>query len=73
MEGVAGAPVVGEDLFGRERELAHIWRMQERGAHVLMTAPRHAGKTSLMMELKRDPGDGWIVAYADIEACNRVR
>ena len=25
MESVAGAPVVGEDLFGRERELAHIW------------------------------------------------
>ena len=38
MESVAGAPVVGEDLFGRERELAHIWRMQEHSAHVLMTA-----------------------------------
>lgn len=69
MESVAGAPVVGEDLFGRERELAHIWRMLERGAHVLMTAPRRAGKTSLMRELERNPRDGWIVAYADVEAC----
>lgn len=69
MESVAEAPVVGEDLFGRERELAHIWRMLERGAHVLMTAPRRAGKTSLMRELERDPCDGWIVAYADVEAC----
>ena len=36
---------------------------------VLMTAPRRAGKTSLMRELERDPSDGWIVAYADVEAC----
>ena len=69
MESVAGAPVVGDDLFGREQELAHIWRMLERGAHVLMTAPRRVGKTSLMREMERDPRDGWIVAYADVEAC----
>ena len=69
MESVAGAPVVGDDLFGREQELAHIWQMLERGAHVLMTAPRRVGKTSLMRELERDPRDGWIVAYADVEAC----
>ena len=69
MESVAGAPVVGDDLFGREQELAHIWRMLERGAHVLMTAPRRAGKTSLMRELERGSRDGWIVAYADVEAC----
>ena len=69
MESVAGAPVVGDDLFGREQELAYIWRMLERGAHVLMTAPRRVGKTSLMRELERDPRDGWIVAYADVEAC----
>ena len=69
MGSVAGAPVVGEDLFGRERELAHIWRMLERGANVLMTAPRRVGKTSLMRELERDPRNGWIVVYADVEAC----
>ena len=69
MGSVAGAPVVGDDLFGREQEIAHIWQMLERGTHVLMTAPRLVGKTSLMRELERDPRDGWIVAYADVEAC----
>lgn len=69
MESGAGAPVVGEDLFGREHEIAHIWRLLERGAHVLMTAPRRVGKTSLMRELERAPRNGWIVAYADVEAC----
>lgn len=69
MESVAGAPVVGEDLFGRERELAHIWRMLERGAHVLMTAPKRVGKTCLMREMECDPRNGWIVVYADVEAC----
>ena len=60
---------MGADLFGRERELAHIWQKLELGAHVLMTAPRRVGKTSLMRELERDPRNGWIVAYADVEAC----
>ena len=34
-----------------------------------MTAPRRVGKTSLMMELHRDPRNGWVVVYADVEAC----
>ena len=43
--------------------------MLERGAHVLMTAPRQVGKTSLMREMECDPRNGWIVVYADVEAC----
>ena len=34
-----------------------------------MTAPRRVGKTSLMMELKREPKPGWTVVYVDVEAC----
>lgn len=69
MESVAGTHVVGDDLFGRERELTQIWQKLERGAHLLMTAPGRVGKTSLMMELHHDPRNGWIVAYANVEAC----
>ena len=68
MECVVGAPVSGDNLFGRENELNHIWERLENGDHVLMTAPRRVGKTSLMMELKRQPQPGWTVVYVDVEA-----
>ena len=69
MECVVGPPVSGDNLFGRENELKHIWERLESGNHVLMTAPRRVGKTSLMMELKREPQPGWTVVYVDVEAC----
>ena len=69
MECVVGPPVTGDNLFGRENELNHIWDRLESGAHVLMTAPRRVGKTSFMMELKREPKPGWTVVYVDVEAC----
>lgn len=73
MECVVGAPVSGDNLFGRERELNHIWERLESGDHVLMTAPRRVGKTSLMMELKRQPRPGWTVVYVDVEACDDAK
>lgn len=73
MECVVGAPVSGDNLFGRERELNQIWQRLERGDHVLMTAPRRVGKTSLMMELKRQPRPGWTVVYVDVEACREAK
>ena len=69
MECVVGPPVSGDNLFGRENELKDIWERLESGNHLLMTAPRRVGKTSLMMELKRQPQPGWTVVYVDVEAC----
>ena len=69
MECVVGQPVSGDNLFGREYELKDLWERLETGSHVLMTAPRRVGKTSLMTELERDPKPGWTVVYVDVEAC----
>ena len=55
MECVVAPLISGDNLFGRENELKYIWERLESGNHVLMTAPRRVGKTSLMMELKREP------------------
>ena len=49
MKNVTGLPVIGEDLYGRARELADLWEKLEQGEHVLMLAPRRVGKTSLML------------------------
>ena len=41
--------------------------MLEQGEHVLMLAPRRVGKTSLMLELKREPPANWNVIYVNVE------
>ena len=68
MRNITGAPVVDTDLYGRGYELDRLWEALERGEHVLMLAPRRVGKTSLMLELRRAPRDGWDVVYVDVEA-----
>ena len=67
MRNVTGQAVVGDDLYGRDYELARLWEMLEGGEHVLMLAPRRVGKTSLMLELHRAPRESWDVFYVDVE------
>ena len=67
MRNVIGQPVIGDDLFGREYELARTWELLEQGEHILMLAPRRVGKTSLMLELRRAPREDWDVLYIDVE------
>lgn len=50
MRNVVGKPVVGENFFGRERELEALDRIT-RDEHVLLLAPRRVGKTSLLFAL----------------------
>ncbi|MYE84560.1 MAG: AAA family ATPase [Gammaproteobacteria bacterium] len=64
---VTGAPVVGDDLYGREAEIERLWTALDRGDSLLMLAPRRVGKTSLMRELEWDPRLTWDVVYIDVE------
>ena len=67
MRNITGQAVTGEDLYGRDYELARLWEKLEQGGHILMLAPRRVGKTSLMQELRRAPRKGWDVIYIDVE------
>ena len=67
MRNITGQAVIGEDLYGRESELELLWEKLEQGEHVLMLAPRRVGKTSLMLELRREPRENWDVFYVDVE------
>lgn len=67
MQNITGQPVVGDDLYGRGYELRTLWEHLERGEHVLLLAPRRVGKTSLMLELQRQPHPNWHVIYVDVE------
>lgn len=68
MRNVIGAPVTGDDLYGRHDEIDRLWARLDRDEHLLMLAPRRVGKTSLMLELERDPRAGWDVVYINVEA-----
>src|SRR5579862_646608 len=67
---IAGPPVSGANLYGREGELREIWARLKGGHNLTLLAPRRIGKTSLMHELRRVPSQGWIVFYSDLERCN---
>ena len=67
MRNIVGQAVVGDDLYGREHELARLREMLGQGEHVLMLAPRRVGKTSLMLELRRAPPEDCDVIYVDVE------
>lgn len=59
--------VSGEQFWDRETELAlFIERLQE-GAHLLLTAPRRIGKTSLLKETSRRLSEDWICLYIDLQ------
>lgn len=45
--------VSGEKFWGREIELQSFLELLDEGAHILLTAPRRTGKTSLMREVGR--------------------
>src|SRR5512140_3675383 len=63
---VAGPTVRGSDFWGREQEVAAMWRLLGHGS-VLLTAPRRHGKSSLMNALADAPREGWTVVYLDVE------
>ena len=69
MHNITGPAVIGADLYGRQYELNRLWELLEHGEHILMLAPRRVGKTSVMLELRRDPRENWDVFYVDVEAC----
>ena len=67
MRNIIGQAVVGDDLYGRDYELARLWEHFDQGEHVLMLAPRRVGKTSLMLELHRSPRENWDVINVDVQ------
>ncbi len=59
--------VVGDQFWGREAELALFIQSLEEGAHLLLTAPRRMGKTSLMQEAARRLEGGCLCLYVDLQ------
>jgi len=60
-----GSPVDSDDLRFRDDFLAELWDLDSK--HVLLTAPRRTGKTSVMDHLKHVPKGGFIVVSVNVQ------
>ncbi len=65
-----GSPVTGDDFFDREYELKQLLKAIEAKDHVLITAPRRVGKSSLLKKaLKTMESRRWLSVEADVQQC----
>lgn len=63
-----GAPVTGDDFYGREKEIAQAHRYLNEGQSLLLSAPRRIGKSSLAKRLLADmQTHGWKCVYIDLQ------
>lgn len=51
MKNITGPPVVGENFFGREKEVDFAWQKISQGNNLIFSAPRRVGKTSVALRL----------------------
>jgi hypothetical protein len=61
-----GEPVEPSDLWFRDPYIDQVWETLRR-QHVLISAPRRTGKTSVMNHLARNPREGYLVVYQNVQ------
>jgi hypothetical protein len=59
--------VVGDQFWDREAELSLFMERLSEGAHLLLTAPRRIGKTSLLKEVARRLEGRFLCLYVDLQ------
>ena len=65
-----GSPVSGDDFFDREWEFKQLVKSVQVQEHVLISAPRRVGKSSLMKKaLAWSSNQGYIAVDADVQDC----
>lgn len=68
MKNKVGAPVDGEDFFGREKEIEYVWELLQDGNNILLPSPRRVGKSSFarkMLEKARE--NEWETVEMNLE------
>ncbi len=67
---VTGPPAEGENYFRRVYINNEFWREISKGSHILFTAPRRVGKTSIMKDLVANPQHNFLCIYENVESDN---
>ena len=67
MRNIVGQTPRGNDFFPRNNIIRKIYRRLEAGSHIFLSAPRRAGKTSIMRFLEDNPKKGHAFIYINTE------
>ncbi|BCG62542.1 MAG: uncharacterized protein methR_P0185 [Methyloprofundus sp.] len=67
---IVGQAVRNSDFWDRKDELEDIWDAIESGSHILISAPRRVGKTSIMYKLLDEPKANYIPVYINTESAD---
>ncbi|MEA2091797.1 MAG: ATP-binding protein [Campylobacterota bacterium] len=67
---IVGQAVRNEDFWERKYELEDIWDAIESGSHILLSAPRRVGKTSILYRVQDEPKENYIALYIDTESAD---
>lgn len=63
-----GAPVTGEDFYGRSNELSRAYRYLNERQSLLLSAPRRIGKSSFAKKLIAEKSvEDWKCVYIDLQ------
>ncbi len=67
MKNIVGQTPRGKDFFPRKKIIEKLYRRLDSGSHIYISAPRRAGKTSIMRYLEDFPQDGYAFVYVSVE------
>ena len=67
MKNIVGQTPRGKDFYPRTKVIRKIYRRLDSGSHIFMSAPRRAGKTSIMRFLEDQPKKGYVFLYVSVE------
>lgn len=70
MKIVVGQAVRNDNFWHRKNELEDIWDAIDSGSHLLLSAPRWVGKTSIMYKVLDEPKSNYIPIYIDTESAD---
>jgi uncharacterized protein len=67
MRNIVGQTPRGKDFYPRETVINKIYRRLDAGSHIFLSAPRRAGKTSIMRFMEESPRKGYAFVYINVE------
>ena len=67
---VVGQAVRDDNFWDRKFELEDIWDAIDSECHLLLSAPRRVGKTSIMYKVLDEPKSNYIPIYIDTESAD---
>jgi hypothetical protein len=69
MKANPGGQIDSKAVIGRGPLIQQLWEILEVQS-LIITAERRIGKTTVMKKIQREPIEGWLPVYQDLESCH---